>query len=374
MTSDHSSDLSAGTTYYWRIDSVNSVDTTTGTVWRFTTALAHPRLVVAGTMGVLIWDDVDLILSDTPAHASLGSVTEGLSLALDRNRLYVASQGTNPLYIYDNAISLTDGATSNESLTQAAFGGTELFEIYDMFIDSMDRLWICDGGTIRLFLNASTLTSVSSSQAQFTHPFFQIYTMGVDIVGDKLIGGQISGAGAIVWDNPASMSGEGNISDWTLTENGGPRRMVISDDRLYVASIAAMDDWSYVNIWNNISSVSSTTIPNVTMGSSSNLNSAMDLMIRDDILVVTIADIGTSTKQVNIYIDASTITGDMTPDQEVSNAAMGYPKKAYLAADDRLYVMANGGISIFENATTSPSFVVKITTGITFANDFIVIE
>jgi hypothetical protein len=369
---DPPGDFTVGTTYYWRIDSVNAEGTTPGVVWSFTAALGGHRLVVAGDMGVLMWNSADSIGSDVAADVTLGSVTEGYGLALDGNRLFVASQGANPLHIFDNADSLADAATSDAALSQAAFGGSALPDLYDMFVDGADRLWICDGNSIRLFMDASALTSASTSRAQFTHAWSQLYTMGVDIAGDRLIGGQISGAGAVVYDSPASATGEGNTPDWTLAGGGLPRRMAVVGDRLYVASAVASAPWGYVNIWNNISSVDAAAAPDVTMGSASNLDLAVDLLIRDNTLVVCVTN--GIVRKVNVYSGASSIGGEILPDREITDASMGIPKKAYLAGDDRLYVLAHDGVCVFENARTSPTFVVKIASGITSARDFVVIE
>ena len=176
---DPPGDLTANTTYYWRIDSVNATGTTTGVVWSFKSALTNHRLFVSGTMGVMIWDDSDLIVADAAADATLGSLTDPVTrITLSGDRLFVTQDNAaTPLYIFDNASSLADASLASDSVPVAGFAGTPLGGmVNDMFVDSSDRLWICNEA-IRLFLNAGSLTSSSTSQAQFTHPWDQVTGM-----------------------------------------------------------------------------------------------------------------------------------------------------------------------------------------------------
>jgi hypothetical protein len=337
-----------------------------------------PRLVVANLntpKGVKIWDNVDTTTSDRACDATLGGMgSDGaIGLAIDSDRLFAASDSsTTPLFMWDNASTASNGTSPTDSLPVSAFAGTPLAMVYDMFVDAQGHLYICNG-YIRLFLNASSLSASSSSQAQFTHQWGQqIYAMASETAGNKLIGGQVSGAGMICWNNPAAKSGETNLEDWILQAGGTPSHMAVAGNRLYMTSNSALGVMDYVNIWDNVSSISTGTAPTVTMGTASVLNSAVHVQVTNDILVVTINS--PPTYQVNIYANASSITGEVTPTQQITHANMVLPTQAHLANDGRLYVMDSDGILIFRGAATAPAFVCEITTNISSPRGFLIME
>jgi len=341
---------------------------------------SFPRLLVAngpspGGGAVKIWNNVDGCAADQASNATLGGFsTDGaLRLALDGNRLFAAgNDSTTAMYIWDNASTLGNGAAPTTTLPVTSFAGTALSTVYDMFVDGNGQLWV-GYGYVRLFLNASSLTSSSTSQAQFTHQWGpQIFAMASDTTGNKLIGGQVSGAGAIVWNNPASKTGETNADDWTLKAFGTASFMTISGNRLYMGSATTLGGSGYVNIWNNISSITAGQDPNVTMTGASSLAGVVHVQVKNNFLVATVSN--PPTYQVNIYANASSISGETTPTFQITDTSMVLPRKAHLANDGRLYVLDQNGLLIFRGATTTPAFVCEITTDISSPRDFLIME
>ena len=332
---------------------------------------SFPRLFVADSDGVKIWYGADAIFADRVADATLGGLADrGLGLALHEDRLFVASDNSDhPVYIYDNAGSISDGAPNDDTIDVAAFNGSALWSVHEMYVDSSANLWM-DYDYIRLFMDAGSLGSASNSQAQYTHVWGpQIFSMVFDAAGNKLLGGQVSGAGVIAWDDPASKSGETNDNDWQIFAGLSPSSMNIYGGRLYVGC------WNppYVNIWDNISSLSAGAAPDATMGAASNLSDVKHIFMREDILVVTVSHFPGPYK-VNVYKNAGSLTGDVLPDFEISDASMNMPQKSYLDADDNLYVMDNSGILIFGAATSAPFFKTKLIMDVSAPSDFLLME
>ncbi|GEM_PF-2853688 len=336
-----------------------------------------PRLFVAcagSAPGVKIWNNADALSADRAPDATLGGLTgDPLALALHGDRLFVASDdAAHPLAIFD-AVSLAgDGTAPDHRLPVSAFGGSALATVYDLFVGPAGHLWVCDG-YVRLFLDASNLDASSDSQARFTHPWgAQIHAAAYDATGGKLLGGQVSGAGAIVWDDPVSQSGETHPPDWQLYAFGPPTRMTIAGDRLYASSLNDSPG-GFINIWDDISTVSSSTIPDVTMGFPSDLDSTVHVQVLDDTLVATVSN-APFVYQVNLYKNAASITGETAADFEISDAAMNLPEKTALASSGRLYVLDADGVLLFDDALASPAFVAEIQTGVSAPNDFLLLE
>ncbi len=329
------------------------------------------RLFVADGTAVLIWDDAEDIDSDRTPDAALSGIDgNALGLALDGDRLFVgSSNSTTPVLIYDDASLIGHGETPDDNLNVAAFGDYPLSSINEMRVDEQERLWI-NSGFIRMFEGAQTLGSTSSSLAQYTHEWGpQIFSMVVDTAGDKLLGGQVSGAGVIAWNEPGSKSGETNEADWQLHAGISPASMAIHNDRLYVAC------WNppYMQIWNNISTLSSSTAPDVTMESASDLDSAQHVSFRGDVMVVTVSN-APNTYKVNIYLNAGAIDGETSADFEITSEFMNLPRKALLDRRGNLFVMHGNGILIFGDATTSPYLKANLESDLSWPNDFVLMD
>ncbi|MBW2264325.1 MAG: hypothetical protein JRG91_20350, partial [Deltaproteobacteria bacterium] len=327
-----------------------------------------PRLVVVDEAGVMIWNNADLITGDRAPDATLGGLTgRGLGLAVHHDRLFVASDDAlSPVFIYDGASTLEDGSTNDETIPVSAFGDSALATIHAMEPDGSGNLWV-GYGYIRLFMDADSLTSSSSSRARYIHEWGdQIFSMAYDEEGGKLLGGQVSGAGVIVWDAPLSLSGESNEPDWTLHDGFTPTAMAIHADRLYVGSNLA----PFLNIWYSISSQSSPAAPDVSL---SELSDVRHIHSRGSTLVLTMQDF-TASHAIAIFLDVASITSGSTPDVEIMHEDMELPWKAHLTRSGDLYVMDLSGILVFADATTSPTLRVHITTDLSSPNDMLLME
>ncbi|MHC4601254.1 MAG: Ig domain-containing protein [Planctomycetota bacterium] len=343
-------------------------------------APTYPRLLVAsgGAISrVKIWNNADAIAADRAADATLGGLVDiPLAMALHLDRLFVAcTSATDPVYIWDNASTLADGSVNDDTLSVAAFNGTPLSMVFQMFVDSAATLWI-SYSSVRLFPDAGNLTNASMSQAQLTESSGAGFVLGMasDVPGNKLVGG--CGAGAVAWNNPTAKTGEINDYEWTLFLLPANHMTITTTgpggDRLYAASISAVFQWGHVNIWHNISAASSSRAPTITMGTGSNLDQVWHVQVKNDVLVATVAN--GPIQKVNIYTGASTLSGETVPDFEITNAAMDNIRKAHLAEDDRLYVLDSDGVLIFDRATTGPTFVCEIQTDVGMPMDFMILE
>jgi hypothetical protein len=329
-----------------------------------------PRLVVSDPdAGVLLWDNADEITSDAAADATLGDLSgHALALALYGERLVVASSdGTYAFFIYDDIARIGDGASYDDRIGVDAVGGSALSQVGEMSADGEGNLWtVIYQGSIWLVREGASLGSASPGQVEFMHPWSQINSMELDVAGNKLLGGQISGAGLIVWNDPTSDTGTGNENDWTL-HVASATSMLIDSDRLYVGC------WNepYLQIWNGISSITATAAPDATMAAGSNLDEVWDVFVRDNVLVACVFTTGVS--KVNVYLDAGALDGETAPDFEIDDALLDWPRKAYLDANENLYVMDSDGILIFSNALSAPALVTEITAAAD-PSDFLVIE
>jgi hypothetical protein len=191
--------------------------------------------------------------------------------------------------------------------------------------------------------------------------------MASDVAGNKLLGGQVSGAGIIVWDDPVSNSGEANDEDWSLLGGISPSSVAIHGGRFYVGCFNP----PYMKIWNSISSITAGAPADADMGAvGSNLSAVRHIFLRDDILVVT----QEGDDKVNIYENAGSITGDTLPDFEITHTSMNMPRQSYLDADDNLYVRDENGILIFGNATTAPALKTELAMDVSSPKDFLLME
>jgi len=333
-------------------------------------ALTLPRLVVSDAeAGVLMWDNADTISSDAAADAALGDLSgEPLALALHEGRLIVASSdATHAFFLYDDAARAADGESWDDRIGVEAVGGDALFRVAEMSADGAGNLWtVAYQGSIWLIREGASLGSGSPSHVEFMHPWSQINSMVLDAAGSKLLGGQISGAGLIVWDDPMSFTGTGNENDWAL-HNADATSMVIDGERLYVGC------WNepFVQIWDGIASITAPAAPAAAMAADSNLDQVWHVFVRDNVLVACVHEVDVS--KVNVYMDAAALSGETAPDLEITDAALNWPRKAYLDANENLYVMHQDGVLIFRDALTAPALAASLTAA-GEPSDFVLIE
>jgi hypothetical protein len=316
-----------------------------------------------------MWDHADEISSDEAADVTLGDLSgEALALALYEDRLVVASSDdTHAFFLYDDASRAEDGATYSDRIGVDAVGGDALWRVSEMSSDDDGNLWtVIYEGSIWLIREGASLGSGSPGQVEFMHPWMQINSMVLDHAGNKLLGGQISGAGLIVWNDPLSATGTGNEHDWDL-HGADATSMVIAGDRMYVGC------WNepFVQIWDAISSITATAAPDATMAGGSNLDQVWHVSVRDNVLVACVHDVSVS--QVNIYLDAAALDGETAPDFEITDTLLNWPRKALLDANENLYVMHQDGMLIFSQALSSPSLAASLTAAGS-PSDFVLIE
>jgi CARDB len=106
--------LSAGTTYHWRIDAVNSAGTTTGDVWHFT---------VGGVTKPDLTDRGESYRSFSPTSVSAGDTLE---IHCDISNIGNASSGTFRVWFYlstDTSINTLDYALGEKWMSSIAAGG-----------------------------------------------------------------------------------------------------------------------------------------------------------------------------------------------------------------------------------------------------------
>jgi hypothetical protein len=317
----------------------------------------HPRLVVASAAGVQIWDHADELATATAADATLAGIdATALGLAVHVDDLFVTS--THPTSaVYRFATTLEDGATPTGSVSAASFGGALVASHTKLQVDANDDLWIEHAGTLHLVTSASTATGAS---AHFTHPWGQIAGMAYDETGDHLFGGQISGAGLLVWNQAATRTGEVAAMDYALSSTSA-FHAEIAADRLYVSHYSPPD----IAVWDDISAVTGSRPPDHTLATlcgSSSAELRYIAVTADDVLVVIHSEDQVET--VCMFKDASTMTAGRAPDAVASDPSLDPSAsnidKAVLTSDGRLFVLDRSGIAIFDNALVAPVFVTKL--------------
>jgi len=318
---------------------------------------SYPRLVVAGADGVHIWDHAAELDAVRPPDATLAGVTGALGLAVGADTLYVtSSDAATALVRFARASTLADGAIPTGTLDAAALGET-LGESHTPLLFDGGDLWINTWNGIHRVANAATATAAT---AYFTHPWHQIASMVVD--DGRLIGGQISGAGVLVWNHAASRTGE-VASDWTLSQQP-VFHAVAAGDRLYGSSYAPPD----ISIWNAISTVTAAHAPDRVLHRVCGAGTGAELryvtVTADDTLVVVHNERvsgGTGHHiKVCMFRHASTLADGATPDaiaeDDVLRSTGTNSDKAVLVGT-RLFVMGRDGVAIFDDALGTPAFV-----------------
>ncbi|MEZ4701653.1 MAG: T9SS type A sorting domain-containing protein [Rhodothermales bacterium] len=188
--------------------------------------LRYPRDMAIGPTGklfvadcnnsrVLRWASADAMLDASDAEAVLGQVnfTDGLSngggalgdwtvqcpysVAVDAaGSLWVSDQANNRILRFDNAESLTDGASADGVLGQADFvsnsanrGGSAaantLYSPRGIAVDAAGRLWVADQGNHRVlrYDNASAKADGADADGVLGQPLFTSATRDQDDMG-----------------------------------------------------------------------------------------------------------------------------------------------------------------------------------------------
>jgi hypothetical protein len=182
--------------------------------------------------------------------------------------------------------------------------------------------------------------------------------MAVD--AGRLFGGQISGAGVLVWNDAASQTGE-VTSDWTLSAQP-VFHAVVAADRLYGAAYAPD-----ISIWNAISTVTAAHAPDRVLhgvcGGGNDAELRYLTVTADDTLVVVHnapgGGTGSHTKAC-LFRNASTLADGAPPDAIAESDALystGSNSDKAVLVGTRLFVLSRDGIAIFDDALDTPAFV-----------------
>jgi hypothetical protein len=355
-------------------DTDTDTDSDSDTDTDLDTDTEYPKLFVADDDGVRIWNGVAGLSSDQDADAVLdGPSGAALGLALFEDRLFVATdEATNALYIYDDASSLADGASNDDTIHTGAFAGdAPLFSVYEMFADTSGNLWI-DYGYIRRFADAANLDNSSGSAAQYWHTWGpQLYSMAYDEATDMLIGGQVSGDGLVVWDDAATLSSEGNAHDWQLYAGTTPASLALEDDYLFLGNGSGLEP--FLLVFGDVSTLPPLSDPTAELGADSSLGAVHGVCVRNDLLFAAVND--PPLYQIARFDDASTLAGDTDPDMLFDSTAMVMPTEVFLDVYGNLYAIEDTGIVIFGDAASdSPVWKVKLDTDVDSPNDIFVME
>ena len=334
------------------------------------TPSTYPRLVVAGSAGIQIWDHADAIAAARAPDATLAGVTGALGLAVGDDTLYVTASGSPALYRFTHAAGLADATPPAGSIDAASLGAQ--LDYHAPLVYDSGNLWLLAGGAIHLVANAQT---ASSATAHFVHPWSQIESMVLD--SGRLIGGQISGAGMLVWNNAASRTGQ-VAADWTLAPYAA-FHSVIAGGRLYASAYSPPN----IAMWSHIAADASPVAADGSLGSVCGTGTGAELRFMtvnaSDQLIVLHNELvagGTAmSERVCVFQNASMLTGTPTPDAMIADPEL-QPSAATIdkavLVGERLFVMDRAGITIYDNATTSPVRVAKLP--IAGPEDFVVLQ
>jgi hypothetical protein len=331
-----------------------------------------PRLFVADNGsggGVKVWNAVNTLTVDVAPSATLSAADQGLGLAAYQDHLFVATDSaTAPLDIYANASTLTTNATPLASVGTAAFNNSSMTVVYQMDVDSTGALWISDDsniGSIRLFPNATALTSTSMPSQVLTHPYDMLVAFAYVSSADRLFAGQGSGGGVPAW-NSAKTPADAGSPDFTLdTEDA--YYLATTANRLFAARTSAE-----VRVWSNPGTLSAPATANavLTMG----LGDVRNLYVKNNVLVVTVSEPFNSVSKVLLYKGANSISADRSPDQTITHAQLVDPIKSVLGTDGTLYVLDADGVLVFKNAADAPSFATELKSTLSFPSDILLLE
>jgi hypothetical protein len=336
-----------------------------------------PRLVLAHAGGVAIWNNVDKVTTNVAPSAKLatadGGVTgQGLGLGWNGDTLWVAiNDASRAILRYANASALTDGAMPTSTIANTTFGGPLSAGPATIRFDSRGNVFMrsaSDVGSIHLVTPGAT-----AATAHFRHPTFQqIVGMAYDETGNKLIAGQISGAGLMVWNNAVTRTGE-PASDYQLAPANTPTHLTIAGGRLYETHFAP----SSVRIWNGISAVTGAKAPDLTLSDLCGTTELRYSTVIDDTLIV--LHNGGGSEKVCLYRGAAALTATRAPDAVATDASLvnsgNYTDKAFLSKTGHLYVQDKDGVAIFKNATgPTPEFVTKLVLASSMPYDFLIME
>jgi hypothetical protein len=342
------------------------------------------RLVVLDHDGTIhVWNDTSTLVDRAADVRIEAGASSRLSLAHHGNRLVVASEDPEfPLALYEDYWTVAGAAAPADRIPASKMAGTgsEHNRGTQMRVGPGAHLWVGTGAGVWLLEDGASLGSGVGQAAYFTHDWHQILSFAYDADGERLLGGQISGAGIVVWDDPFARAAGEHSPDWTLDSGTAAWSMRIAAGRLFAAAHG-------IAIWNEVTSLAGPSVSNLTLGEGSGIPDAFipHMTVERDVLLVAVDDGGplSSVRGVNLYRDAADLDGEREPDQFLVEANMRGPRKTYLDAAGTLYILdadgpavgeGQGSLYVYDHALEAPVLRARITTGLTWPTDFVVVE
>lgn len=326
-----------------------------------------PMLAVASSTGVHVWRNATTIAADGPADVTIPG--DATAIAATPTQLYFAENdalGRFPIRRFDNPHAIAAGAAPSATTHRTQ-------RIRNLVPAPNDRLFaILAPWEIQTYVGASTFTGTTVPVVTYAHQWQQTPSVAYDPVSDRVFAGQISGAGSLAW-NQASMKTGMATHDFQL-DDGAYWWMQIEGDRLYALGRQAASSPSPtqgISIWNGVSSLAGPAAPPIKVSTSYTIFSFVShFVVRDDVLVVADAD----QDRVQIYKNASAITGDRAPDFTITHPTLDRPFKVALDHRGRLYVKDDDGVLVFRDVTSAPTFIAELKTGLGVPADLTLVE
>ena len=168
----------------------------------------HNRLYVSGSGSVYIINNASTKNGTITADAVLTLSSQVLFIDVQNDRLYASNTGTD-VYVYDNASTLTTGATQNRTITLAGItthtlsvdGGTN-----KLYVGSRDA---SPGGyNVFVFNNASTLSGTYTPDTGSTARIALAVLMNLMVDNqDRLYMWTDSATSVVIYNNASTLSG-----------------------------------------------------------------------------------------------------------------------------------------------------------------------
>ena len=168
----------------------------------------HNRLYVSGSGSVYIINNASTKNGPITADAVLTLSSQVLFIDVQNDRLYASNTGTD-VYVYDNASTLTTGATQNRTITLTGIsthtvwvdGGTN-----KLYVGSRDAS--ADGYNLFVFNNAATLSGTYTPDTASTARIAFAVLMNVMVDNqDRLYMWADSATSVAIYNNASTLSG-----------------------------------------------------------------------------------------------------------------------------------------------------------------------
>lgn len=320
--------------------------------------------------GVRIWHDIETLGEgeDRLADVHLAQPSNASGLGHSDDTLLVATlDTTTPMLIFDGLAELEDGAVPTATVPRSVFGEDFKHVLVELLVDSVGNLFVDPEMQVMILPEFMTLRDGSSVGARLVHPYKQIESLAYHESSDRAIGGQISGAGLLVWDNVSDRSGDLD-HNFVLDQTCAAWTLELHGNQLFAGCR------SQIKVWLDITTASASSPADIVFdvpGDSPDHIGTWDIEIRNDILVVAT----TQPNQINVYVGISTLSAGSTPDFEIADIET-FPRKVVIGRDNRLYVRYNAepDITVFRNIDTGPTLHTTLSTHATSPADILLID